>query len=108
MNFSKEVLRPCSLSGFRGKKKKKKIGRKIQKKKKNLQLTHRSPRAAAAANEPKQKQDRAGGKKKKTGQEKQPELCATVSGRDGKQSLPGAARREGCLLLEEPLIVLRG
>lgn len=31
VNFSKEVLRPCSLSGFRNKKKK--VGRKIQKKK---------------------------------------------------------------------------
>lgn len=36
VNFSKEVLRPCSLSGFRNKKKK---GREKNTEKKNLQLT---------------------------------------------------------------------
>lgn len=53
VNFSKEVLRPCSLSGFRGKKKK---GREKNTEKKNLQLTCGFQTAAAAANEQERKQ----------------------------------------------------
>lgn len=77
VNFSKEVLRPCSLSGFRGKKKK--VGRKIQKKK-TLQLTCGFQTAAVAANEQKQQQNRAKKWEKRSSQH-----CRWLSGRDSKQ-----------------------
>lgn len=65
VNFSKEVLRPCSLSGFRGGKKK---GREKNTEKKTLQLTCGFQTAAAAANEQKQQQNRGKKREKRSSQ----------------------------------------
>lgn len=80
VNFSKEVLRPCSLSGFRkNKQRKKKVGRKIQKEKKKSSAYTWFPNSTAATNGQKAKQGA------ETGREKQPALNAGVSGADRKQ-----------------------
>lgn len=81
MNFSKEVLRPCSLSGFRKNKQTKK-GREKNTGKKNLQLTRGFQTAQ------RQQMDRKAKQGAETGGEKQPALYARVSGADRKQK-PG-------------------
>lgn len=103
MNFSKEVLRPCSLSGFRkNKQTKKKVGRKIQKKKSSAYTWF--PNSTAATNGQKAKQGA------ETGREKQPALYAGVQwGRQETEAPGGAApwSSEGRgLLLQGSLNVL--